>query len=418
VTRDDRTEKPYRTYRGGSGRRRALDDELAGLRPPKRDRPAETPVREREPRRQNPIQPEPQQRQRDPERPADGNRRRAPATPYRRYSATETAAGAAAPAARPSRDAADLRPVRRRFRWWFIPLGVLTAFVVAAVVFIVVMYPSFRRFDQEVQKSNERLGAPAKAQLTPDDGMLLRHATTVLLLGTDSREGEPARSDTIMLMRFDPHSHTVNQMSIPRDTRVQVEGHGLTKINEAMFYGGPALAIKTVKQYVGFPINHVMVVNFQGFPRLVKAVGGVRLYVPKTISTTAGSDQRVVTFTKGWHHLDGKNAMLYVRIRKVDSDFERAKRQQAFVQALEKKIAQRKNLTRLPEIGRRFMKGVATDLSTWQLMQIGFVKWRANDEKSKKLLLTGPPAYIGGVAYVLPPTDASKQRTIDKFLGQ
>ena len=140
--------------------------------------------------------------------------------------------------------------------------------------------------------------------------------------------------------------------------------------------------------------------------------------MPKTISTTAGEQGRVVTFEKGWQHMDGKLAMLYVRIRKVDSDFERAKRQQAFVRALEQKIAQPGNFTKLPEIGRRFMKGVTTDLTTWKLMELGWVKWRADDKKSKHFLLAGAPAYIGGVAYVLPPDDAVKRRTIEKFLGQ
>ena len=68
--------------------------------------------------------------------------------------------------------------------------------------------------------------------------MILRNPTTILVLGTDSRLGEPARSDTIMLMRFDPDTHTVNQLSIPRDTKVEVPGRGTMKINEAMFWGG------------------------------------------------------------------------------------------------------------------------------------------------------------------------------------
>ena len=408
MTRDD---KPYKTYRAGSGRRRAVDDELAGLRPAGGDERARRPQPAR-PNGSSGPDGRPAQTPYKGSRAAGGG---AGGVPYRRYEANETAPGARGEhAASP----AGARPATRRFRWWYIPLGLFTALVVTLVVFIVVMYPGFRRFDRQVERANERLGPAAEAQLTPDDGILLRNASNVLLLGTDSRQGEPARSDTIMVMRFDPGSHTVNQLSIPRDTRVEVDGHGTTKINEAMFYGGPALAIKTVEQYLGIPINHVMVINFQGFPRVVNAVDGVDIYVPKTISTTAGENQRVVTFEKGWHHMDGKNAMLYVRIRKADSDFERAKRQQAFVRALEKKIAQPGNFTDLPEIGRRFMKGVATDLSTWQLMELGWVKWRADDTKSKHVLLAGAPAYIGGIAFVLPPDDATKRRQIDKFLGR
>ena len=128
---------------------------------------------------------------------------------------------------------------------------------------------------------------------------------------------------------------------------MNVDGYGQQKITQAMWYGGPSLALKTVKEFTGIPINHVMVVGFQGFPRLVNAVGGIDMYVPQTVTTgagpgVAGSTQRVVTFKKGMHHFDGKNAMLYVRIRKAyaEGDFTRATRQQAFVQALQKKIMQ------------------------------------------------------------------------------
>ena len=86
-----------------------------------------------------------------------------------------------------------------------------------------------------------------------------------------------------------------------------------------MFWGGPSLAVKTVKEYLGIPINHVMVVDFQGFPRLVNAVGGIDMYVPQDDHHRGGlgsGHARVVTFKKGMHHFDGKDAMLYVRIRK------------------------------------------------------------------------------------------------------
>ncbi len=125
-----------------------------------------------------------------------------------------------------------------------------------------------------------------------------------------------------------------------------------------------------------------------------------------------------MTFEKGWHHLNGDDAMLYVRIRYADDDFHRAKRQQDFVQALQKEIAQPSNITKLPEVGRRFMSGVETDLTTGQLLQLAYVKWRADDKKGRHALLAGEPAYIGGVAYVLPPSDAKKQRMIDRFLGE
>jgi len=393
---DDKGRKPYeKVYRGGRRRNRA-DDELAGLRPGRERRP-DADRREAGTGAGG--------RRFDWGVPRDG-RADTKQRPYRRYQAGETGGAAAGPAR------------RRRFRWWHIPLAIVTLLVVVAVVLTVIWYPGFKRFDRAVAKSNERVDAKTRAALTPDDGSILWNPTTVLVLGTDSKAGEPARSDTIMLLRFDPRSHTMNQLSIPRDTKVDVPGRGAMKLNEAMFWGGSALAVKTIQDYVGVPINHVMVVNFKGFPRLVNAVGGVDLYVPETVSTTAGANRRVVTFRKGWHHLDGKYAMLYVRIRSADNDFKRAGRQQQFLRALKDKVAQPSNIPKLPDIGRRFMSGVDTDLTTRRLLELAWVGWRADDKKSGHWVLAGEPAYIGGIAYVLPPSDEKKARVIAKFLGE
>jgi LCP family protein required for cell wall assembly len=204
---------------------------------------------------------------------------------------------------------------------------------------------------------------------------------------------------------------------------VNVDGYGQQKLTQAMWYGGPSLALKTLKEFTGIPINHVMVVGFQGFPRLVNAVGGIDMYVPQTVSTgagpgIAGSTQRVATFDKGMHHFDGKNAMLYVRIRKAyaEGDFTRAKRQQAFIDALQKKIVQPGNITKLPEIGKRFMSGVSTDLTTNQILELSYLKWRADG--GKKQVMKGEFGWHEGQAVVLPPSDAAKQKMIDRFLGE
>ena len=401
---DRQGSKPYKTYKAGRGKRRALDDELAGARParpPKRGQP--------DPQGQGP---------RGNDHDADKG--------YQVYG-TSPAAGRGA--GRPSGQklpggAPGTSKRRRRFRWWHVPVALFLLLVVAGVVVTVLAWPGYQKFSRSVAAANRRLdkvsGAnvhvdhDVRAQLTADNGWIWRKGTTLLLFGVDSKAGEPARSDTIMLMRFNPGTHTINQLSIPRDTYVPVPGQGSTKINEAMFWGGPSMAIKTIKQYLGIDVNHVMVVNFTGFPRLVDAVGGVDLYVPKTISTIAGKFGRPVTFTKGMHHFNGKYAMLYVRIRHADDDFHRAARQQAFVQALVKKIATPSNVTKLPEIGKRFMSGVATDLSANQIIELAYLKWRASG--GKKLVMAGAPAWINGGAYVLPPSQAARQKMVQQFL--
>jgi len=402
-----RAEKPYRTYHGSRRRRSSLDDELAGLKArPDRAGAARGAAAAADPRAGYPGAP------------AGGGARAAAgagggagdgAGAYRRYGGR---GGGRAAAAQPA------VTHRRRFRWWHVPLVLAVLLVVAGVVGVVLAWPGYARFDDAVDRSNRRLGPEATAVLDPDDGRFLAFSpTTVLLLGVDSKQGEPARSDTILLMRFDPDTHTINQLSIPRDTLVDIPGHGQSKINSAIYWGGPELAVRTVQQYLGIAVNHVMVVNFKGFPRLVNAVGGVDMYVPKTVQTIASRD-RVVVYEKGWHHFDGKNAMLYVRIRYVDDDFHRARRQQDFVAALQKKIAQPSNLTKLPEIGRRFMSGVDTDLTTTELLQLGWVKYRADDTKGRTTVLAGEPTWQGGVSYVLPPSDERMARVLARFLGE
>jgi anionic cell wall polymer biosynthesis LytR-Cps2A-Psr (LCP) family protein len=138
--------------------------------------------------------------------------------------------------------------------------------------------------------------------------------------------------------------------------------------------------------------------------------------VPKKISTVAGSNGRTVVFDKGMHHFDGKYAMLYVRIRYADDDFHRAMRQQQFVQALQKKIARPSNITNLPLIGKRFMNGVDTDLTTSQILELAYLKWRASG--GRKIVLAGKPGYEGGAAYVFPPDQATLQRQLRHFLNQ
>jgi polyisoprenyl-teichoic acid--peptidoglycan teichoic acid transferase len=391
---DDRAgAKPYKTYKAGRGRRSQLDDELAGARPAR-------------------------------SRPPAGPRGDGPSA-YTPHSDKAYSTYGPAPDDRRTAGASAGSPPRRRnrFRWWHIPVAVFAVLVIAGVVLTVLAWPGYQKFDRAVDKANKRVDKKTRAQLSADDGWIWRNGTTVLLFGLDAA-GLPAHSDTIMLMHFDPGTHQINQLSIPRDTYVTIDGYGQQKITQAMWYGGPSLALRTVKEYTGIPVNHVMVVGFQGFPRLVNAVGGIDMYVPQTVSTgagpgIAGSTQRVVTFDKGMHHFDGKEAMLYVRIRKAyaEGDFTRAARQQAFVQAIQKKLMQPGNITKLPDIGRHFMSGVATDLTTNQILELAYLKWRSSG--GKKQVMKGELGWSSdGQAVVFPPDDATKQRMISRFLGE
>ena len=108
------------------------------------------------------------------------------------------------------------------------------------------------------------------------------------------------------------------RLSIPRDTVVEIPGHGLQKINAAHAFGGPALSISVIKHWLGIPINHLVEVNFENFPQLIDAMGGVNYTGGCIISRLDGGFSRAATpcgSSKGTHHLDGKQALALARTR-------------------------------------------------------------------------------------------------------
>ena len=174
--------------------------------------------------------------------------------------------------------------------------------------------------------------------------VLVQGAQNILLLGSDSRDpGEAAdlggwRTDTIILMHIDADHKKAYMISIPRDTWVFVPkspskpglGNQYAKINAAFSWGGVPLTVETVENFTGVHIDHAVVINFGGFAQVTDALGGVDMYIDKTI-TSIHPPYRV--FTKGTHHLNGAEALDYVRQRKQfpNGDFARVQHQQEFL---------------------------------------------------------------------------------------
>jgi polyisoprenyl-teichoic acid--peptidoglycan teichoic acid transferase len=165
---------------------------------------------------------------------------------------------------------------------------------------------------------------------------------TILVVGSDHRAGEPygaANTDTMMLVRLNPASSTINVLSIPRDLEVTIPGFGTGKINAAYSDGGPNLMIKTIKQNVfpGLRINHILDVNFAGFSDLVDAIGCVYSAVDERYyNNTALTDYSSIDIQPGYEKLCGDNqapsgALAFVRYRHTDSDIVRNARQQDFI---------------------------------------------------------------------------------------
>jgi LCP family protein required for cell wall assembly len=279
-------------------------------------------------------------------------------------------------------------------RWTWVTLLTL---VVLLVIWSVAGYLAVR---SGVRAANQRLAPGTTSVLSKQNGLLLSSGTNILLLGTDhSTNGQAGRSadehaDSMMLLRTDPGRHRLVYLSIPRDLRASIPGNGEQKINAAMQIGGPKLAVETADQLFGpgLQVNHVVVVDFGAFMQLIDAVGGIDVNVPQNIlsnrfdcpySTSARCSQwQGWRFHKGVQHMDGHRALIYSRVREnqlnpADTDISRGLRQQEVMQATLAKLASPGTFFRLPFSGGDLMKPLATDMSTWQFMQLGWVKFRA-----------------------------------------
>ena len=160
-------------------------------------------------------------------------------------------------------------------------------------------------------------------------------------------------------------------LSIPRDTIVDIPGHGRNKINAAYAFGGPALATQTVKDYTGLEINHVVEVSFENFPQLIDALGGVTYKGGCVVSKINGGKQNggfTLRLKKGETEIDGEQALALARTRKnecapQENDLDRARRQQQLVAAMKDKVTSFETFVRLPWVSWAAPRAVRSDMS-------------------------------------------------------
>jgi LCP family protein required for cell wall assembly len=156
----------------------------------------------------------------------------------------------------------------------------------------------------------------------------------------------------MILVRVDPQRQAISMLSIPRDLQIELPGHGIQKINAAYAFGGPRLAIETVRRVLGVPVNHYLDVNFRGFFELVQKLGGIYIQVDRRYynPNVPGAPYAPIDLHPGYQRLNGNQALAYVRFRHLDTDFIRADRQQLFLLELKRQAAGRIGLADVPSL--------------------------------------------------------------------
>ena len=215
--------------------------------------------------------------------------------------------------------------------------------------------------------SPEVIDAQRELDAAPEAGQ----PATAIVIGYDRRAGETgtgSRSDTVMLLRADPKKDAVTLLSFPRDLIVDIPGctghpPWRGRINEAYAYCGPRGTLTTVKELTGVPINYMITVNFRAFRTIVDRLGGVymdvdRRYFNDNEGLGFGQTYAKIDLMPGYQHLDGKEALDFVRYRHTDSDLYRVVRQQEFVKSFKQQVSSNWSVFQLPGIVKTITENV------------------------------------------------------------
>jgi LCP family protein required for cell wall assembly len=281
-----------------------------------------------------------------------------------------------------------------------------------------------------VWKLDHAVHAAAPSQSEPVKPVVrLDKHVNILVLGCDARtKDDPGRSDSIILVGLDPVTKKITIMSIPRDTRVSIPGHGIGKINattnkDVYANGGISLLEETIGGLVpGIHIDYYVRMNFAGFAKVIDALGGVTLDVEERMVYRVADTS--IDLKPGVQHLDGDKALQYARFRSDGvGDFGswggeehgRVARQKKLLKAIIAQTTSIRNAWRLPKVISVVQEAVVTDLSSADMLRLGMTFKDATDKDVTTVVFPGIPKYVDGTSYVVPYTGPMKDKVAPLF---
>ncbi len=319
----------------------------------------------------------------------------------------------------------DPSKTTRRLSW-----AVIIAFVIAAIVIAYLTFIAVRDFVTSWELTSLPGVALTQATSTPDAEGVIRNPqaplqpiggptpvpwdgasrVTMLVMGLDYRdwaagEGAP-RTDTMILLTIDPLARTAGMLSIPRDLWVNIPGFEYGRINTAYSLGeaykvpggGPGLAMETVEELLGVPIDYYAQIDFGAFVRFIDEIEGVKLDIPEKITVDPLGDNNIKTLKPGVQTLPGELALAYARARKTEGgDFDRARRQQQVILGIRDRILTVDRLPTLiakaPILYQELSSGINTNLSLEQAIQLAWLASQIPEENIQRGVI-GPPEQV------------------------
>ncbi len=234
----------------------------------------------------------------------------------------------------------------------------------------------------------------------------------ILLLGIDRRGGTGwgiYRTDTIIIVTVDPANQTAGMLSIPRDLQLPIPGNGEDRINTANVWGtvqnypggGSALLKRTIEVNFGIAIDYYVMIDFQGFAKIIDTLGGIDVEVSSDLHDTRYPDPRrgdpyaykTVHFDAGWQHMDGTRALEYARSRMSTTDFDRARRQQQILVAIREKALSLNLIPKLPGLLATMMDSVQTDMSVDEMIELASLVPKIDMDNLKQVVIQKPMVY-------------------------
>ena len=219
-----------------------------------------------------------------------------------------------------------------------------------------------------------------------------------------------------MLVHVDPTNGFISALSLPRDLRVEVPGHGFQKINAAYAFGGAALAIETVQNLTGVDVDHYVEIDFGAFEDMTTSIGGVYVDVDRRYYYD-GLDYENIKLAPGYQLLSGATALDYVRFRHdQNTDFGRLERQQRFLRAIREQAMGWDLAFKLPSLVKSLFKNVSTEMSTAEVIKVAYWVVNLRGTQIKQVAIPGDIQTVSGVSYVVS-SDKTIQEAVRSFLS-